>query len=92
MSKKSEIRAKALSKKAQDKQKIILEMLKSHGAKIYNDLDKGEFPKFSIPSRSVTPFPYCHGHACAHWFQIDIGDTLLPEPLLAALLIQAACC
>ena len=46
MSKKSESRAKALSKKAQEKQKIILEMLKSHGAKVYDDLDDGQFPKF----------------------------------------------
>ena len=58
MSKKSESRAKALSKKAQDKQKIILEMLKSHGAKIYDDLDNGQFPKFSIPSRSVSNIVY----------------------------------
>ena len=58
MSKKSESRAKALSKKAQEKQKIILEMLKSHGARIYDDLENGQFPKFSIPSRSVSNIVY----------------------------------
>jgi DNA topoisomerase-6 subunit A len=58
MSKKSEIKAKKISKKAEEKQKNILEMLKSHGAKIYDDLDKGQFPKFSIPSRSVSNIVY----------------------------------
>ena len=57
MSKKSD-KAKALSKKAQEKQKNILEMLKTHGATIYNDLDSGQFPKFSIPSRSVNNIVY----------------------------------
>jgi DNA topoisomerase-6 subunit A len=42
MSKKSD-KAKALQKKATEKQKNILEMLKSHGAKIYEDLDNGQF-------------------------------------------------
>ena len=51
-------RSKELSKKAKEKQKNILEMLKSHGAKIYDDLDNGQFPKFSIPSRSVSNIVY----------------------------------
>lgn len=46
------------SKKADEKQKNILEMLKSHGAKIYEDLENGQFPKFSIPSRSVSNIVY----------------------------------
>ena len=58
MSKQSKHKAKALSKKTQEKQKNILEMLKSHGAKVYNDLDNGQFPKFSIPSRSVSNIVY----------------------------------
>ena len=33
-------------------------MLQSHGAKIYDDLDNGQFPKFSIPSRSVSNIVY----------------------------------
>ena len=55
---KKDSKAKARSKKADDKQKNILEMLKSHGAKIYEDLDNGQFPKFSIPSRSVSNIVY----------------------------------
>ncbi|MCY4490511.1 MAG: DNA topoisomerase IV subunit A [Thaumarchaeota archaeon] len=46
------------AKKAQEKQKNILEILKGHGAKIYRDLDDGQFPKFSIPSRSVSNIVY----------------------------------
>ena len=46
------------AKKAQEKQKNILEILKGHGAKIYQDLDDGQFPKFSIPSRSVSNIVY----------------------------------
>ena len=49
---------KAHSKQAHEKQKNILEMLQSHGAKIYEDLENGEFPKFSIPSRSVSNIVY----------------------------------
>ena len=56
--KQKDSKIKARSKKADDKQKNILEMLKSHGAKIYDDLDNGQFPKFSIPSRSVSNIVY----------------------------------
>lgn len=58
MSKEIKNKIDATKKKASEKQKIILEMLKSHGAKIYEDLDSGKFPKFSIPSRSVTNIVY----------------------------------
>ena len=51
-------KSKELSKKTKEKQKNILDMLKSHGAKIYKDLDDGQFPKFSIPSRSVSNIVY----------------------------------
>ena len=51
-------KSKDLKKKSDEKQKNILEMLKSHGAKIYDDLDNGQFPKFSIPSRSVSNIVY----------------------------------
>jgi DNA topoisomerase-6 subunit A len=57
-SKKEQTKIKERSKKADQKQKNILEMLKSHGAKIYDDLDNGQFPKFSIPSRSVSNIVY----------------------------------
>lgn len=46
------------SHKATEKQKTLLELLKTHGAKIYDDLDNGRFPKFSIPSRSVSNIVY----------------------------------
>ena len=55
---KKQNKIKERSKKAEIKQKNILEMLKSHGAKIYDDLDNGQFPKFSIPSRSVSNIVY----------------------------------
>ena len=56
--KKEQAKIDARSNKADEKQKNILEMLKSHGAKIYDDLDNGQFPKFSIPSRSVSNIVY----------------------------------
>ncbi|KAG2476638.1 MAG: hypothetical protein NPMRth3_3020002, partial [Nitrosopumilales archaeon] len=41
-----------------EKQRSLIELLKNHGAKIYEELDNGEFPKFSIPSRSVSNIVY----------------------------------
>ena len=38
--------------------KKSLKCSKDHGAKIYDDLDNGQFPKFSIPSRSVSNIVY----------------------------------
>ena len=49
---------KERNKKADIKQKNILEMLRSHGATIYDDLNSGTVPKFSIPSRSVNNIVY----------------------------------
>ena len=51
-------KSKKTSAKAKEKQKTLLELLKTHGAQIYEDLDGGEFPKFSIPSRSVNNIVY----------------------------------
>ena len=51
-------KSKTLGQKAKEKQKNVLEALKNHGAKIYDDLDNGQFPKFSIPSRSVGNIVY----------------------------------
>ena len=51
-------KAKQRSKKSLEKQKNILDVLQSHGAKIYGDIESGEFPKFSIPSRSVNNIVY----------------------------------
>ncbi|MGI0082738.1 MAG: DNA topoisomerase IV subunit A [Nitrosopumilaceae archaeon] len=39
------------------KEKLLL-LLKQYGLAIYNDLDQGKFPQFSIPSRSVSNIVY----------------------------------
>jgi len=43
---------------AKEKQRSLLELLKKHGAEVYGDIDGGRFPKFSIPSRSVSNIVY----------------------------------
>ena len=45
-------------KKSEDKQSALIDLLRKHGAQIYDDIDKGDFPKFSIPSRSVSNIVY----------------------------------
>lgn len=50
--------AKSNKVSAKEKQKSLLELLKQHGAKVYEDVDEGRFPKFSIPSRSVSNIVY----------------------------------
>jgi len=45
-------------KKSEDKAKNLADLLRKHGAQIYDDIDKGDFPKFSIPSRSVSNIVY----------------------------------
>ncbi|MEJ2260495.1 MAG: DNA topoisomerase IV subunit A [Nitrosopumilaceae archaeon] len=58
MSKKSDKKAAALQKKATEKQKNILEMLKSHGAKIYDDLDdQSESDNIIVDLEAVTSRP-----------------------------------
>ena len=51
-------RAKKRKAKSDAKQKTILELLKKHGADMYGDIDDGQFPKFFIPSRSVSNIVY----------------------------------
>ena len=41
-----------------DKSKKLINLLKSHGAHVYEDLENGEFPKFSIPNRSISNIIY----------------------------------
>ena len=43
---------------AREKQKTLLDMLKTHGAQICGDVEAGKFPQFSIPSRSVSNITY----------------------------------
>jgi len=45
-------------KKSEDKQSALADLLRKHGAQIYDDIDKGNFPKFTIPSRSVSNIVY----------------------------------
>ena len=52
------LKKKPEKKTARDKQKTLVELLKKHGAQTYDDLNKGDFPKFSIPSRSVSNIVY----------------------------------
>lgn len=44
--------------RADEKQRRVLEALKSQGARIYGDLSDGQFPRFSIPSRSIGNIVY----------------------------------
>ena len=48
------MKKKPKKKVSGDKQSTLADLLRKHGAQIYDDLDKGNFPKFSIPSRSVS--------------------------------------
>ena len=44
--------------RATQKQTDILKILRQHGARIYDDLNRGHFPSFEIPSRSVGNIVY----------------------------------
>ena len=52
------MKKKPKKKDSEDKQHTLADLLKKHGAQIYDDLDNGNFPKFSIPSRSVSNIVY----------------------------------
>ena len=52
------MKKKSEKKTTRDKQKTLVELLKKHGVQTYDDLNKGDFPKFSIPSRSVSNIVY----------------------------------
>ena len=41
-----------------DKSKNLIGLLKKHGAQVYEDLENCEFPKFSIPNRSISNIIY----------------------------------
>ena len=49
---------KETKKEKIDKSKKLIQALKNHGAQIYEDLENGEFPKFSIPNRSISNIIY----------------------------------
>jgi len=46
------------AKTAEARKEKLLSTLKSQGLTIYNDLENGKFPQFSIPSRSVSNIVY----------------------------------
>ena len=46
------------SKTAEARKEKLLSTLKNQGSSIYNDLENGKFPQFSIPSRSVSNIVY----------------------------------
>ena len=52
------MKKKSKKKVSDDKQSTLTDLLRKHGAQIYDDLNKGNFPKFSIPSRSVSNIVY----------------------------------
>ena len=52
------MKKKSNKKVSEKKQNPLVDILRKHGTQIYDDLDKGNFPKFSIPSRSVSNIVY----------------------------------
>lgn len=46
------------AKTVEAKKEELISLLKNQGLFVYNDLDKGKFPQFSIPSRSVSNIVY----------------------------------
>jgi len=46
------------TKSSEEKWKSLIQLLKSKGEAVYSDIEKGEFPKFSVPSRSVSNIVY----------------------------------
>lgn len=49
---------KNISKTAEERRQSLVKLLQEQGLQIYNELDRGEFPKFSVPSRSVSNIVY----------------------------------
>ena len=49
---------KKKNKESKDKSKDLVEILKKHGAQVYEDLENGQFPKISIPNRSISNIIY----------------------------------
>ncbi len=51
-------KSKKISKTSEERRESLAKLLQEQGLKIYNELDRGEFPKFSVPSRSVSNIVY----------------------------------
>ena len=52
------MKKKQNKKTEKDKSKGLIDLLKKHGAQVYEDLENGQFPKFSIPNRSISNIMY----------------------------------
>lgn len=51
-------KSKKISKTSEERRETLVKLLQEQGIKIYDELDSGEFPKFSVPSRSVSNIVY----------------------------------
>lgn len=49
---------KSTKKSTEERRRTLVELLKNKGTEIYEELDKGNFPSFSVPSRSVSNIVY----------------------------------
>jgi len=49
---------KSTKKSTEERRKTLVELLKNKGTEIYEELDRGNFPSFSVPSRSVSNIVY----------------------------------
>lgn len=52
------VKQKKTKSTSKERQETLLELLKKKGESIYSDLDSGKYPKFTIPSRSVSNIVY----------------------------------
>lgn len=52
------LKNKSSAKTAEARKKRLLSLLEQQGINIYDNLDKGKFPQFIIPSRSVSNIVY----------------------------------
>jgi len=51
-------KSKKTSKTSEERRESLAKLLQEQGLKIYSELERGEFPKFSVPSRSVSNIVY----------------------------------
>ena len=49
---------KSSTKSSEEKRKSLVQLLKKTGDEVYTDIENGQFPKFSVPSRSVSNIVY----------------------------------
>ena len=54
----SKQKPKSSTKSSEEKWKSLVDLLKRKGDDVYTDIENGQFPKFSVPSRSVSNIVY----------------------------------